>query len=276
MSCEILVIGGGPAGLSAAINARARGRSVLVVSNPLEENPLWPAERVDNYPGLPGVSGTELLRDLRRHAELSGAEFLTGRALSSVRMGDAWYVSVGTDMYNAKAVILAAGVARGKKFPGEAEFLGRGVSYCATCDGMLYRGKAVAVLGYTDTARKEADFLRGLGCSVTYFNNPRTCEIRGDGQVSSVTCDGETAEVEGVFILRPTAAPGDLFPGLTLENGYVAVDRKMATNLPGLFAAGDCTGGPLQVSKAAGEGLIAGQSAAAYVADLLRAEKKQG
>ena len=159
MSCDILVIGGGPAGLSAAVNARARGRSVLVVSNPLEENPLWPAERVDNYPGLPAVSGAELLTQLRRHAERSGAEFLTGRVLSSVRMPDAWYVSVGPDMYNAKAVVLAAGVARGKKFPGEAEFLGRGVSYCATCDGMLYRGKAVAVLGYSDSARQEAEFL---------------------------------------------------------------------------------------------------------------------
>lgn len=276
MSCEILVIGGGPAGLSAAINARARGRSVLVVSNPLEENPLWRAEKVENYLGMPGRSGAGLLREMRSHAERDGVEFLSGKALTAMAVSGSWYVSVGSDMYNARAVILAAGVSRGKKFPGETEHLGRGVSYCATCDGMLYRGKAVAVLGYTDTARKEADFLRGLGCSVTYFNNPRTCEIWGDGQVSSVTCDGETAEVEGVFILRPTAAPGDLFPGLTLENGYVAVDRKMATNLPGLFAAGDCTGGPLQVSKAAGEGLIAGQSAAAYVADLLRAEKKQG
>ena len=276
MSCEILVIGGGPAGLSAAINARARGRSVLVVSNPLEENPLWRAEKVENYLGMPGRSGAGLLREMRSHAERDGVEFLSGKALTAMAVSGSWYVSVGSDMYNARAVILAAGVSRGKKFPGETEHLGRGVSYCATCDGMLYRGKAVAVLGYTDTARKEADFLRGLGCSITYFNNPRTCEIRGDGQVSSVTCDGETAQVEGVFILRPTAAPGDLFPGLTLENGYVAVDRKMATNLPGLFAAGDCTGGPLQVSKAAGEGLIAGQSAAAYVADLLRAEKKQG
>ena len=122
MSYDILVIGGGPAGLSAAVNARARGRSVLVVSNPLKENPLWPAERVDNYPGLPGVSGAELLKDLRRHAEQAGAEFVTGRALSSVRMPEDWYVSVGPDMYNAKAVVLAAGVARGKKFPGEAEF----------------------------------------------------------------------------------------------------------------------------------------------------------
>ena len=163
MSYDILVIGGGPAGLSAAVNARARGRSVLVVSNPLKENPLWPAERVDNYPGLPGVSGAELLKDLRRHAEQAGAEFVTGRALSSVRMPEDWYVSVGPDMYNAKAVVLAAGVARGKKFPGEAEFLGRGVSYCATCDGMLYRDKDVAVLGYSDSARQEAEFLERIG-----------------------------------------------------------------------------------------------------------------
>lgn len=274
MSCDILVIGGGPAGLSAAVNARARGRSVLVVSNPLEENPLWPAERVDNYPGLPGVSGAELLTTLHRHAERSGAEFLTGRVLSSVQMPDAWYVSVGPDMYNAKAIILAAGVARGKKFPGEAEFLGRGVSYCATCDGMLYREKDVAVLGYSDSARQEAEFLERIGCRVTYFDRPRTCEIQGTDRVRSVTCDGKTAEVDCVFILRPALAPTDLFPGLAVEKGYVAVDRRMATNLPGLFAAGDCTGGPLQAVKAAGEGLIAGQSAAAYVADLERQARK--
>ena len=275
MSCDILVIGGGPAGLSAAVNARARGRSVLVVSNPLEENPLWPAERVDNYPGLPAVSGAELLTQLRRHAERSGAEFLTGRVLSSVRMPDAWYVSVGPDMYNAKAVVLAAGVARGKKFPGEAEFLGRGVSYCATCDGMLYRGKAVAVLGYSDSARQEAEFLERIGCRVTYFDRPRTCEIHGEETVRSVTCDGQSTDVDCVFILRPALAPTDLFPGLETEKGFVAVDRRMATNLPGLFAAGDCTGGPLQAAKAAGEGLIAGQSAAAYVADLER-QARQG
>ena len=274
MSCDILVIGGGPAGLSAAVTARARGRSVLVVSNPLEENPLWPAERVDNYPGLPAVSGAELLTQLRRHAERSGAEFLTGRALTSVRMGDAWYVSVGPDMYNANAVVLAAGVARGKKVPGEAEFLGRGVSYCATCDGMLYRGRPVAVVGYSDTARQEAEFLQKIGCSVTYFDRPRQCGIQGTDRVASITCDGRTVPVEGVFILRPTMAPTEIFPGLAVEQGYVTVDRRMATNLPGLFAAGDCTGGPLQVSKAVGEGLIAGQSAAAWAAAQERGAKQ--
>ena len=144
MSYDVLVIGGGPAGLSASINVRARGRSALVVSNPLEENPLWRAEKVDNYLGLPGLSGAEMLAAMRRHAEQAGVEFLAGKVLNAVQMPDAWYVSVGPDMYNARAVVLAAGVARGKKFAGEAELLGRGVSYCATCDGMLYRGKPVA------------------------------------------------------------------------------------------------------------------------------------
>lgn len=274
MSYDVLVIGGGPAGLSAALNVRARGRSVLVVSNPLEENPLWRAEKVDNYLGLPDMSGPELLRALRRHAERAGAEFRGGKALSAVRMGDVWYVGIGSDMENARAVVLAAGVARGKKFPGEAEFLGRGVSYCATCDGMLYRGKSVAVLGYSDTARREAEFLSGIGCSVTYFDRPRDCAITGSSRVEAVTCGGETVPVEGVFLLRPTMAPTDLFPGLAVEDGYVTVDRNMATNLPGLFAAGDCTGGPLQVSKAAGEGLTAGQNAAVYAAALLRTSKK--
>ena len=170
MAYDVLVIGGGPAGLSAAVNLRARGRSVLVVSNPIEENPLWRAEKVDNYLGLPAMTGPEMLTAMRRHAESAGAEFRTGKVLNAMHMSGVWYVSIGNDMENAKAVVLAAGVARGKKFPGEAEFLGRGVSYCATCDGMLYRGKrcwdtaippamkrnfwrASAVKSYTSTAR---------------------------------------------------------------------------------------------------------------------------
>lgn len=272
MPCDVLIIGGGPAGLSAAINARARGKTVLVISNPPEDNPLWRSTLVDNYPGLPGVSGPELLKALEDHAIRMGAELREGKVLSAFRMSDQWYVGYGAEMEQAAAVVLAAGVARGKKFPGEAEFLGRGVSYCATCDGMLYRDKPVAVLGYSNTARREADFLSGIGCRVTYFDRPRTCEITGDTQVRAVTCDGQTAEVEGVFLLRPAMAPTDLFPGLEMENGYVRVDRRMAASLPGLFAAGDCTGGPLQVAKAVGEGQIAGQSAAAW-ADALASGK---
>ena len=270
MGYDVLVSGGGPAGLSAALNLRARGRSVQVISNPLQENPLWRAETVDNHVGMPALSGKELLEQMRRHAEDAGVEFREGKVLTAMQAGEDWYVSIGSDMEHGKALVLCAGVARGKKFPGETEFLGRGVSYCATCDGMLYRNRPVAVLGYSESARREAEFLESIGCQVRYFDRPRICEITGEGQVSAVTCDGETAAVDGVFILRPAMAPTELFPGLTVENGYVVVDRKMRTNLPGVFAAGDCTGGPLQVSKAVGEGLIAGQSAAAYAAELLK------
>ena len=266
MAYDVLVIGGGPAGLSAAQNVRARGKTALVVSNPLEENPLWKAKEVDNYLGLPRLSGAELLTAFQRHAESSGAEFLEGRALSALRSGESWYVSVGNTMVQGKAVVLAAGVVRGKKRPGEAELLGRGVSYCATCDGMLYRGKRVAVLGWTPSAEKEAAFLEGIGCQVLYLDKPRDCAIRGAEKVEAVTCGGVTEAVEAVFLLRPAMAPGDLFPGLETGGGFVAVDREMRTNLPGVFAAGDCTGGPLQVSKAVGEGLTAGQKAAAFAA----------
>jgi thioredoxin reductase (NADPH) len=273
MPYDILIIGGGPAGLSAAVNARARGKSALVVSNPLEENPLWKSRQVDNYLGIPGVSGQELLQTFRRHAEEAGSEFLSGRVLNSAFTADTWYVSVGSDVQEAGAVVLAAGVSRSAKFPGEEEFLGRGVSYCATCDGMLYRGKPVAVVGYTPTAAHEAEFLRSIGCLVTYLDRPKRCSIAGDTLARSLTADGKTVEAEGIFILRPSLAPTDLFPGLAVENGFVSVDRRMATNLPGLFAAGDCTGGPLQVSKAAGEGLVAGQSAALYLDALKRKQE---
>ena len=279
MSYDVLVIGGGPAGLSASINVRARGRSALVVSNPLEENPLWRAEKVDNYLGLPGLSGAEMLAAMRRHAEQAGVEFLAGKVLNAVQMPDAWYVSVGPDMYNARAVVLAAGVARGKKFAGEAELLGRGVSYCATCDGMLYRGREIAVVGKTADAPHEANDLRELGCRVTYvsdrppeglhsdipFVKAVRLEVLGEKKVEALRAGSVTLPCEGVFILRPSMAPADLLPGLALEGGYIKTDRNMATNLPGGFAAGDCTGLPLQVSKAVGEGQVAGHRASEYV-----------
>lgn len=279
MSYDVLVIGGGPAGLSASINVRARGRSALVVSNPLEENPLWRAEKVDNYLGLPGLSGAEMLAAMRRHAEQAGVEFLAGKVLNAVQMPDAWYVSVGPDMYNARAVVLAAGVARGKKFAGEAELLGRGVSYCATCDGMLYRGREIAVVGKTADAPQEANYLRELGCRVTYvgdqppeglrpdipFVKATRLEVLGEKKVEALRAGSVTLPCEGVFILRPSMAPADLLPGLALEGGYIKTDRNMATNLPGVFAAGDCTGLPLQVSKAVGEGQVAGHRASEYV-----------
>lgn len=262
---DIAVVGGGPAGLSAAVNARARNKSVLVVTNPPQESALYKAERVDNHLGMPGMPGGEMLESFLTHAKEAGAEIRAGKVLSIMPMGASFYLSIGSDVAEARSVILATGVSRGAKYPGEAELLGAGVSYCATCDGMLYRGKKVAVIGLSADAPHEAEFLRGLGCEVLYFDKPQKFEIKGEGKVEALVAGGQEHPVEGVFILRPTMALTDLLPGLTSENGYVAVDRHMRTNLPGVFAAGDCTGAPIQVSKALGEGLVAGQKAAEYV-----------
>lgn len=283
---DIAVIGGGPAGLSAAVNARARNKSVLVVTNDYRESPLYKAEWVDNYLGMPGRTGPELLEAYHSHAEAMGTVFRAGRALNIMPMEGTNYIGIGSDMEEARAVILATGVSRGRKYPGEAEFLGRGVSYCATCDGMLYRNRPVAVVGLAPDAPEEANFLHGLGCRVTYVS-PRPpagldpaipyvkaarMEITGSSAVSALQADGREIHCDGVFLLRHAVAPTDLLPGLTLEGGYVAVDRDMRTSLPGIFACGDCTGEPLQLSKAAGEGLIAGQKAAEYV-DALHTDK---
>lgn len=276
---DVAVIGGGPAGLSAAINARARGKGVLVVGNPIEENPLYKAPVVDNYPGLPGISGAELLRTLEAHAKESGAQLRSGRVLSATPMGDRFFLSIGSDVEEARSIVVAISAQRGVKLPGEEALLGRGVSWCATCDGMLYRNKAVAVVGLSHDAPAEANFLQEIGCQVTYVARKapqglrpdipvvlgRRLSIEGEQAVTAVRADETAVPCQGVFILREAMAPGDLLPGLALEGGYIAVDRSMATNLPGVFACGDCTGLPLQVAKAVGEGLVAGQNAADYV-----------
>lgn len=273
---DIIIVGAGPAGLSAAINARARGKGVLVVGNPMGENPLYKTPVIDNYPALPAISGAQLLQAMTAHAEQSGAELRTGRVQSIAPMGKSFYVGVGSDFEECRAVILAIGAQRSAKLPGEEALLGRGVSWCATCDGMLYRGKEVVVVGLSHDAAEEANFLQSIGCRVTFAGRKapagldsaipvvtgRQFSVEGEAAVTAVTVDGVPIPCQGAFILRETAAPDDLLAGLTLEGGHIAVDRRMRTNIPGVFACGDCIGAPLQLAKAAGEGLIAGQQAA--------------
>ena len=283
MPYDIAVVGGGPAGLSAAINARARGKSVVVVGNDYRESPLYRAERVDNYLGMPGMTGAQLLEAYRRHAESMEVDFRAGRVLNIMQLEGTCYLSIGSEMETAKAVVLATGVVRGKKLPGEVKYLGRGVSYCATCDGMLYRGKPVVVVGMAPDAPEEANFLQGIGCQVTYVSarapegpvpaipyvKSGRLEIVGEDGVTALRVGDTELPAQCVFLLRSAMPPTDLLPDLALEeNGYITVNRQMGTNLPGIFAAGDCTGLPLQLSKATGEGLVAGQAAAEYVDQL--------
>ena len=236
------------------------------------------AEQVDNYLGLPGRTGHEMLEEFQRHAEQMGTEFLTGKAISLM----AWkgfMVTVGSQVYDSRALILAPGVIRQAKYPGEEEYLGRGVSYCATCDGMLYRNKPVVVVGRSPDAPHEANYLKSLGCQVTYvaarepqgldqeipFVRAGRLAVKGEQAVTALEADGASIPCAGIFILRQAVAPTDLLPALETEEGYIRVDRRMATNVEGVFAAGDCTGGPLQVAKAVGEGHVAALSACEYL-----------
>lgn len=262
---DILILGAGPAGISAALTAKARGRSVMLLSNDPMESPLAKARQVDNYPGLTGVSGREMLAAMAEG--LGDIPLVRGRVQTVMPIGDTFMVGAGQDMYTARSLILATGMALAKPYPGETELLGKGVSYCATCDGMLYRGRPVAVIGLASDAEEEAQFLRSIGCEAEYFDKTRakTYAIKGEDRVTALVADGVEYPVDGVFILRNTVASAVLLPGLTAENGHIAVDKSMATNIPGVFAAGDCTGRPYQVGKAVGEGNIAALSADAWL-----------
>ena len=278
MTYDIIVLGSGPAGLSAALGARGRGKTVLVIGNRWQDSPLAKAELVDNYLGMPGVTGTEMLEAFTGQVREAGAEFVTGRAVSLMAY-NGFMVTVGSEFYQSRALILAPGVIRTAKYPGEGEFLGRGVSYCATCDGMLYRNKDVVVVGRAKDAPHEANYLRSIGCKVTFVANNRPdgldeaipfvkgarLEVRGGQTVTALVADGQKVPCAGVFILRDAVAPTDLLPQLETEKGVIKVNRAMATNVAGVFAAGDCTGAPLQIAKAVGEGHIAALSACEYL-----------
>ena len=279
MEPKIIVLGMGPAGLAAAIAARSRNKAVTVIGNPMHASPLARAERVDNYPGLPGLTGMELLEKLADHAQQMGAELVTGKVNAIMAWNGAFTLTVGSDMVQADALVLAPGVVRTAPFAGEEAYLGRGVSYCATCDGMLYRGRRVSVVGRADNAPEEANFLASIGCQVTYvakerpeeladgiaFLSGNRLEVLGEQTVRALVVDGTEHPCDGVFILRRAVAPNHLLPGLGVTDGIITTDRTMATNLPGVFAAGDCTGQPWQVAKAVGEGLVAGEHAAEYL-----------
>ena len=264
-SFEIIIIGGGIAGTSAALTAMNRGKRTAVIANPMESESLYKAEKITNYPGLAGLGGREMSELLRRQLDGSGAKLIRGRVLNVMDMGGSFGVAVGNDFYEAKAVILALGITREKLYPGEAEFLGRGVSYCATCDGMLYRGKTVALIGNNREAFDDADFLKSIGCNVLHFKENLRYEIRGGMKADTLIAGGQEHPVDGVFIIKDSISVSKLIDGLEYENGAIVTKRDMSTSVPGVFACGDCAGKPYQLAKAAGEGNIAALSACGYI-----------
>ena len=275
--CDMLIIGSGPAAWSCALTARQRNLSVTVAAAVSETSWLHRAERIDNYPGMPGVSGQELLRIFRQQAIDAGAQVIESLARQIMPAGNGFMTLCGNDIIESRSIVLAMGAARPKLLPGEDELLGKGVSWCGTCDGMFFRGKKVAVLSAWHGGIEEAAFLHGLCSQVDYYllakhalpdqppfalheGTPKALEKVENG-IDVVTNAGRE-RYDGVFIFRPAVSPGTLLPGLAIEGAFIPVDRRMATNLDRVYACGDCTGQPLQIAKAVGEGNIAAISAA--------------
>lgn len=273
---DIVIVGGGAAGLSAAIEARMRKLSVLLIAREDAKGGLSLAPLIENYPACPNVTGMQLLSQMKAHAQSLGTLFHNGRVTSIGPIGEQYGLGVGSEFFQAPIVILATGARQPKLLPGEEGLIGKGVSYCATCDGALYRGKHVGMLGESAHAPEEANFLASIAASVVYFGKPDPA-LHPEVQVVvdtvvSVLADGDKLmgvrtkvgeyHLEGLFIERDQIALSTLIPGLAMEGAFIQVDRKMQTNLPGVYAAGDCTGGALQVSKAVGEGCVAAYYAA--------------
>ena len=263
---DIAIVGKGPAGWSCAMTARMRGLSATVIAPANDAGLLRAAERIDNYPGMPHASGESMLESFRSQALELGAEERAGLVRQIMPTESGFMLLVENDVMEAKTVLLAMGAARPVLLPGEEEQLGRGVSYCATCDGMLYRGKRTAVIGLSADAPEEAEFLRSIGCDVRYFEGKKQkFEIRGKQTADTLVVDGEEIPVDAVFVLRSGVAAEALLPGLATDGGHVVVDAAQATNIPGVFAAGDCTGAPYQLPVAVGEGNKAALSAVKYL-----------
>jgi thioredoxin reductase (NADPH) len=311
-NAELIIIGGGPAGLTAAQYGARANLPVLVIEQLAPGGQTLLIDKLENYPGIaPDTAGYDFAEGLRRRACEFGAEFLSDSVLSLGKEGGRFRLALGSGgTLEAPAVIIATGTKhRTLDIPGEAEFYGRGVSYCATCDGPFFKNRKIFVAGGGDAACDEAQYLSRLSSQVVLIhrrdrfraqkaiaertlNNPnievrfntRILEIRGDRQVSSVTLEridkGERYEEDAaaVFVFVGTLPQTAYIsgPGLRAleldESGYIVTDQTMATGVPGLFAAGDVRATPFrQVVVAAGEGAVAAHSAAAYI-DALKGE----
>jgi thioredoxin reductase (NADPH) len=313
---DLIIIGAGPAGLTAAQYGARAGLRTLVLERLAPGGQVLNIDALENYPGnvelrdgegrpVPPRTGYEFSGDLHRQAEDFGARFLMAEAAALVKEGDFFAVTLGDGgTRRAPAVILAAGaVHRTLGVPGEAEFTGRGVSYCAACDGPFFRNKRIVVVGGGDAACDEAQYLSRLSSQVLLLhrrdrfraqkslvertlNNPNievrfntiVREIRGGQKVDSLLLEqsdnagkgtGKTygEDAEGVFIFAGTLPQNALAPGAAKDGaGYIITNQRMESSIPGLFVAGDLRSGPFrQVVVAAGEGAVAAHCAAEYI-----------
>lgn len=283
---HVIIIGSGPAGVSAALYARRGGANVIVVTK--GAGALAAAECIENYYGFDvPLTGADLERRSIEGAKRLGVHFETDEVMAVLPADDGhgFRVEGVRSVYEADAVILAAGAPRRTPaIPGLQTFEGRGVSSCAICDAFFYRGKNVAVFGAGDYALHEAEILRPHAAQLTLLTNGSVADIcvpdgiaveqrslariEGTRRVERIVFDdGAEMSVDGIFLAFGTAGSSELARklGVLQRDGKIVVGAQMETNVPGVYAAGDCTGGLLQIAKAVYEGAAAGLAAVSYL-----------
>ena len=278
---DTAIIGTGPAGISAALTLQALKKNILLFGSGQLSQKIRAAEQIRNYPGLPGVSGVQMQEAFLDQLQKMDISITDKRVTGIYNMGTHYSILCDQEMFEAKTVIMATGVEAVKPIPGEMEFVGRGVSYCATCDGFLYQGKTIGVLCTTKDLEHEVEYLASLAEKlylIPLYKNvtvkaenaeiiqKKPSAIEGGMKAEKLVFEDREVAVDGIFMLKQAVAPSVLLYGLETAEGHIVTDRACKTNLPGCFAAGDCTGRPYQYVKAAGEGNVAAHSAAEYLA----------
>ena len=285
MRYDLAVIGAGPAGLSAAVNARVRNKSVIIFGK--DSPSLIKAEKVNNYLGFFDISGQELNDSFKKTLENYDVTRSEERVQQVYAMGDYFALMLkGEKMIEATAVVAATGIELKKDLVNEEKFFAKGLSYCATCDAALYKGKKVLVIGYNEESISEANFTSEIVDKLIYVNmykdniklngdievisGEKPIEFIGDTKARKLRfASGKEISADGFFIIRDSSKPHRLIPSIASDNNHIIIDQNCRTNIRGLYAAGDLAGKPYQINKAVGQGQIAGLDAAKYV-DLIK------
>ena len=283
MLYDVIIIGSGPAGISASLYTKRAGLETLIVSKGI--GTLDKVEKIENYYGTPNISGKEIQKIGENQAKNLNIE-IKNEEVMQIDYGRNFIVKTLNYEYEAKTIIIATGSNRKvANIKGIKEFEGKGVSYCTTCDGFFYKDKDVAVLGNKEYAIHEAQNLLPIAKSVTMLTNGeqpvekrtegieikenKIREFRGTNSIEEIEFEDNTKKkIDGVFVALGTASSSDLARKLGVildDKNNIKVDNKMETNIKGVYACGDCTGGILQISKAVYEGMVAGMSAIQFI-----------
>ena len=272
MLYDVAIVGTGPAGLSAALTLKLHNKEIVWFGSAELSDKVGKSEKIANYPGVPMVTGADLNERFRAQAEEMGIEMTEKKVTNIADLGDKFMLLADNEMYEAKCVLLSTGIPAAKGMENEDRLLGMGVSYCATCDGFLYKDKVIAVHCTDKRMEHDIKYLKEIASKLYVYTNfgytsdaPNVEILPGpvkklDGAMKCnkiVLADGTEIDVDGVFILRPAIVPSTLFSGLELDGAHIKTDRNQETNYKGCFAAGDCTGRPYQIAKAVGEGNVA-------------------